>query len=414
MESDCKTQIVELLRRSVGSVFPGAVVLINAGGETVVHQAFGRLGPAETDPEVTCDTIFDVASLTKVMATGPAVLMLHERGLLSIDRPLSTYVPQFDGPLKSEVTLRHLLAHSAGLRGWAPLYLFANDSAGILRLLHEVPLMHAPGETVEYSCLGFILLGKLVEQSTGETLGSFATKEIFEPLGMMSTQFNPASDLRDRIAPTEDRNLFERELASSFLAEIRDAGSAEAEFWLRRSKAEEERFRAFISEPTADEELDVSRWPFRRDYLIRGEVHDTNAYRLRGVSGNAGIFSTASDVAKFAEAFLAALKGRSGTTLLSRATAREMVKRQGPLEGKQRGLGWKLVACENDGPATAMSEGSFGHDGFTGCSLWIDPERELIVVLLSNAICPRYRPEAIGSLRRGLHNLAVEMVDSHH
>lgn len=342
--------------------FGGAVALVTRRGTAVLHRAAGWACREPQPVPMTADTIFDLASLTKVVATLPAVLRLVADGRLALDQLVGDVLPEFghDG-WKSAVTIRRLLSHTSGLPAWLPLYLDARGPdeyvAAIARLEPATP----PGQQVIYSDLNFILLGEVVRRITGQNVASFAAAEIFTPLGMGDTLFRPPPELRPRIAATERGNSYE----------MGQAGERAATF------------------------------PSWRRELIWGEVHDGNAfYGLGGIAGHAGLFSTATDLARYGQMWLQ--RGSwQGTPVLPARLVAEATQPQAP----GRGLGWLLARLEprpETFPARGLSPSAYGHTGFTGTSLWVDPELDLIVILLTTRVHPEVRDE-ITVIRSSFH-----------
>ncbi len=334
----------------------GAVALIHHGGETVLHKATGwavREPESQRSP-MTVDTIFDLASLTKVVATTPAVLHLVAAGKIGLDDPLATYIPEFgsDGP-RRDMTIRNLLSHSSGICSWRGVYTTGTGIDAYIASLAADQPEAAPNSRVAYSCMGFILLGEVVRRVSGQRLDAYAREHIFLPLGMESTMYTPPHELHDRIAATEHGNHFE----------VDTAGGDPVQGW--------------------------------RQYLIRGEVHDGNAwYGLGGVSGNAGLFGTASDLLRYARMWLNGGE-LDGVRILPQDLVREATREQTGLRApnQRRGLGWQMAphpdsAFVNDSAGSGLSDRAFGHTGFTGTSLWIDPDRDLISILLANRVHP--------------------------
>ncbi len=328
-------------------------------------------------------TVFDLASLTKPLATATAVLHLWERGAVDLDAPVAAYFPRFAEGGKAKATVRHLLAHTSGLPAWEMLYLArpreeAQGRAGACRSIGgavaricATPALAPPGLRMEYSDLGFIVLGHLVERLSGMTLDAYARAQIFGPLGLGATRFVPPLAWRTRCAATEVGNDFERTKAR-----------------------EQELGRAFA-------------W---RTHLLRGEVHDGNAWHLgRGVAGHAGLFATARDVARFG---MAMLRGGAldGARVLRAATVAEATRDQTPEPGPgRRGLGWSLQGGSSAG--TRASTQAYCHTGFTGTSLLVDPSRDLVVVLLTNRVHPTARREEIQAFRPAFHDALIEALD---
>ncbi len=348
----------ELLDRAVKSgAFPGGVAAIGCKDRLAVH-AFGKLTYEAKSARVTADTIYDVASLTKPIVTTTAVMMLAERGQIDLDAPVARFLPEFGCAAKSDpdagwrgrVTVRMLLLHNAGLAAHRDFYKQAKGKRDVVARVIAEPLVRQPGTQIEYSDLGFILLGSIVEKLSGESLDNFAEERIFAPMDMSSSRFTPAKALRARIAPTE-----------------KDAAY--------------------------------------RKRLLLGEVHDENAWAMGGVAGHAGLFSTAHDVAAFAQMML-----NGGIyahhRLLARSTIEQFTARE-PIGNSARALGWDVpVAPSSSG--RYFSNKSYGHTGFAGTSLWIDPERELFVVLLTNRVHPTRANDQIRQVRPALHDAIVE------
>lgn len=345
--------------------YGGAVALVTRGDEVLLHAATGwavREPEAERTP-ARIDTIFDLASVTKVVATLPAVLILIDRGAVGLDDPIGTVLPEFGTTgLRREVTIRRLLSHTGGLPAWLPLYIDAIDSDAYLNAISRVELTHAPGSDVVYSDLGIILLGEAVRRVTGDDIAVFAAREVFAPLGMHETRFNPPAAWLPRIAATEYGNPREVEMAAERAAEFAD-------------------------------------W---RTGMIRGAVHDGNAhYGLGGIAAHAGLFAPAADLGRYGRFWLN--RGIwNGRRLISDVLIAEATRTQAP----GRGLGWRVrptdaVALADD-PAQALSDRAFGHTGYTGTSLWLDPARDLTILLFTNRVHPHSRDE-IATIRPAFH-----------
>jgi CubicO group peptidase (beta-lactamase class C family) len=346
--------IFDLLEDGVGRAYPGAVLEVLYREEVVIRRAVGLRSRAPAGQPATVETVYDLASLTKVVVTTPLLLQAAAEKRLRLDDPLAMHLPEARAPA---VTLGHLLSHTSGLPAWIPFYLEATGyEAVVARAAATLPTAPA-GEQVVYSDLGFILLGEIVRRALGSPLDVLAEQRVFGPLEMRDTTYRPPSSRRDRIAPTEDGTAIEQAMAGQ-------AG--------RRH-----------------------RW---RRYLIWGEVHDSNAYAMGGVSGHSGVFGTADDVIRYARTWLAGGRG-SRASVLPAELVQAATTGQPP--DQTRGLGWALT-----GPhgwwGTALSPRAFGHTGFTGTSIVIDPEHALAIVLLTNAVhLGRDRTEILG-LRREL------------
>lgn len=331
---------------------PGAVLAVSVRGRHVYH-ATGRMGIGiDTVPDST--TVYDLASLSKVVGlTTAAMLAVHE-GRLELDAPVTRYVPAFAGPGKERVTIRHLLTHSSGLPAFRLLYRETSDPCAALALTDTTALDTLPGRRFVYSDLGAIVLGQAIERVYGERLDSLIARRVFAPLGMTSTRYLPPVEWIPRIPPTEN-----------------------------------------------------DPW---RGRIVRGEVHDENAARLGGVAGHAGLFGSARDLLVFGDWLLAVRRGRDGDTLpvtLDRRIVRRFTKRQNLPRGSSRALGWDTPS-RGSSAGRRLSRSSFGHTGFTGTSIWIDPRRELIIVLLSNRVHPTRENGQWGPVRRQVADRVVE------
>jgi len=320
---------------------PGAVVLAGRGEQVVYRRAFGRRALAPAPEAMTEDTIFDLASLTKVVATTTSVMKLIEEGRIRLNDPVAQFVPDFGKYNKNGVTIRHLLTHTSGLRPDLELEVeFRGADEAIRRAVEEVPTA-PPGERFVYSDINFFLLGDIVRRVSGERLDRYAASHIFDRLGMKDTMFLPPESLRSRIAPTEPC----REIA-----------------W-----------------PCGG-----SNVPF-----LRGVVHDPTARRMDGVAGHAGLFSTADDLSRFCRMLVGG--GRLGTArILAPATVARMTSPSTPPEMRAvRGLGWDIDSSYSSNRGELFPIGtSFGHTGFTGTSLWLDPGTKSYVIFLSNRVHP--------------------------
>ena len=325
-----------LARALADSAFPGAVAVVGLS-DTVIVRAVGRLDAEDPAAPTIDETLWDLASLTKVVATTSALMQLVSSGSVALDEPVRRYLPEWTAPGSEAVTVRHLLTHSGGLPAWRPLHKEAPDSpAAALALALSTPLDTVAGVRYVYSDVGAIVLGKLVERVSGMPLDVYLAQRLWAPLGMSRTSFKPAVSQRAFAAPTE-----------------------------------------------------YDPWRQRK---MRGEVHDENAYALGGVSGHAGLFSTGDDLARFARALL---DGRLPG--VSAATFREFTRRQDSTLS-HRALGWETATGSNSA-GSRMSARAFGHTGFTGTSLWVDPSHGVFVVLLTNRVNPTRENRRIGAVR---------------
>jgi CubicO group peptidase (beta-lactamase class C family) len=341
----------ELVERGVSSgAFPAAVVEVGNAGGVFWRQAFGKLDVDAASPVTSQETIFDLASLTKVIATTSLVMKLTEQGPLSLDDSIGSKIPEWRGKDREHVRLRSLLTHSSGLTAWLP---FFRDYKGRQEFQHAIcslPLEYEPETQSIYSDLGFILLGFVVEDATGVSLEE-QTAMLLQPVTRAPMLFNPPPQLRSSIAAS---------------------GSD----------------------------------PWRGRKLV-GEVHDENCWALGGVAGHAGLFGTAEAVGDFARAILAALDGKDSP--LGSAATVGLFTRRATTFGS-RALGWDTM-LPTSSCGSRMSPSSFGHTGFTGTTLWIDPVRRVYVVFLTNRVNPTRENTAIQHVRPRLHDVIIEVLD---
>jgi serine-type D-Ala-D-Ala carboxypeptidase len=352
-----------LRERIQAGIFPGARYLA-ARGDSVLEE--GWVGKSVLRPEVhpvDSLTIFDLASLTKPLVTGALAALMACRGELDLQAPLETHLEETSGRWLGRASLLDLLAHRSGLPAWLPLYLKASGREGYLAATMALPPDYRPGTRVVYSCLGYILLAAVLERLGGSTLDVLADRAVFSPLGLQDTGFRPPRELRPRIAATEDGNEREREMAG-------EAGR------------------------------DFGGW---RRGMIWGECHDLNAWSLGGVSGNAGLFSTAPDLHKLALEFLG-----QGSGLFGEECRSLFQKDLTPSLNENRSVGWQLAATPGSSAGPFLAKESMGHTGFTGTSLWIDPRAGWILILLTNRIHPKYRPDDMNAVRREFHRRILE------
>lgn len=329
---------------------PGATLAVGRYGRLVHLKAYGRLDTAVASAPVDVNTIFDMASVTKVMATTTTAMILEEQGLLDLDRTIASYLPGFNAPDKAPITMRMAMTHRGGLEAFAPLFRTFRGRGQYLEQINQRPLKAAPGTTTIYSDWEMILTQLVLETITGVPLDRLADEKVFRPLGMTSTRFNPDSSLKVRIAPTEIDTI--------------------------------------------------------RGGLVWGRVHDENADAMGGVAGHAGLFSTAGDAAIFAQMLLNGGQ-YNGVRIVSAAAVARWTAPQ--VRGSSRALGW-------DTPSTVSSAGrffsprSFGHNGFTGTSMWIDPTRDLFVILLTNRVNPTRENTRVFALRRAVADAVQQSI----
>ena len=331
------------------SAFSAAQVAIVRDGMLVWDKAYGTYSYDATSREINGNALFDLASVTKVIATTSALMKLYDRGDIGLDDPVAKYLPAFATEEKRGITIRHLLLHRGGFPPFRKFWEFCADSGAMIDSVFATPLVARPGDTTIYSDLGFITLGKVVEKIAGMNLSAFVQKEFFGPLGMGSTMFQPPAEIRWRAVATEVDTV-----------------------WRRK--------------------------------LVQGTVHDENAAFLGGVSGHAGLFSTARDLAVFVQMLLN--RGTyGGTRYLADSTITAFIGTR--REGEERWLGWDRKSPRGSSAGTLFSASSFGHTGFTGTSVWVDPERRLGVIFLTNRVHPTRANTKLFRIRPALHDAVV-------
>jgi CubicO group peptidase (beta-lactamase class C family) len=334
------------------AVAPGVAIAVGRNGHIAYMKGYGYIDWNQPgSPAVDTNTLYDLASLTKVIATTTLAMILEENGQLDLNRTVVSYLPEFNSPEKAQITVKQLLTHSGGLEAGANIYQTAKGREQYLSQINARPLEYTPGTNMIYSDWDMILVQLVMERISGKTLDVLANEKIFKPLGMVDTQFNPPFSLRPRIAPTQ----------------VDDA----------------------------------------RGGLLWGTVHDENSYALGGVAGHAGLFSTAKDLALFSMMILNGGEGVNGVRIVKPATIARWTARQG--RESTRALGW-------DSPEGGSSAGqffspwSFGHTGFTGTSIWIDPEKDLFVVVLTNRVNPSRNNTRHVQLRRDVADAVQQAV----
>ena len=354
--------IEPLVREAIAEKkLPGAVVVVGRGDRILYQKAIGNRALVPATEPMTLDTVFDLASLTKVVATTTSVMILVEQGRIRLSDRVSSYIPGFERYGKADITIRHLLTHVSGLRpdvDLADLWMGYETAIGLA--VDEVPTSR-PGERFVYSDINFFLLGDIVQRVSGQPLDRFARERIFEPLGMRDTTFNPPASLAPRIAPTESCTQY--------------------------------------------------GWPCQGPgmAMLRGVVHDPTARRMGGVAGHAGVFSTAADLATFCRMLLGGGAFQSAR-ILSPLAVEKMTSAASPdLETNTRGLGWDIDSTFSSNRGELLPIGSFGHTGFTGTSIWIDPATEMFVVFLSNRVHPDGKGD-VTPLRARVATLAAAAV----
>jgi CubicO group peptidase (beta-lactamase class C family) len=319
----------ELVKSGAASgAFAGAVGIVSKNGKILLHEACGCSSIFPSKKRMQRDAIFDLASVTKAVATTTAILLLVERGKIGLDSEIDAYLGGFAGAdWKKSITVEHLLTHTSGLPAWNDFYTRHETRESVVEeIFTKVVPVAMPGTAFQYSDIGFMILGQIIETVSGKKLDAFTKHEIFLPLGMKDTCYNPSTKLKERFVSTE-----------------------------------------------------YSNW---RGKFLRGEVHDENAFAMGGVSGHAGLFSTALDLSKFCEQFCGA------KSLLSSGTVGAMASDHTSSLGGYLGLGWWVKTGATPNIGSKLPEHSFGHNGYTGTSLWIDPEAKLSIILLTNRVHP--------------------------
>ncbi len=327
---------------------PAIAVAVGRHGRLVHMASYGRIDRPENSPAVDDSTLFDLASLTKVIATTTVAMRLEQDSALDLDRTVASYLPEFNDSAKAGITVRMLMAHTGGMEAGAPLHRQFRGREAFLQQISQRPLRFAPGTRTIYSDWDMVLAGFIIERLAGKSLDVFADEQVFRPLGMRETRWNPGAALRPRTAATE---------------------------------------------VAAD-----------RGGLIWGEVHDANAWAIGGVAGHAGLFSSVRDMAVFAQMLLNGGE-YNGVRVLRPQTIARWTAPQG--RGASRALGWDTPS-ERSSAGRYFGPRSFGHTGYTGTSLWIDPERGLFVVILTNRVNPTAENQKHVGLRRAIAD-AVQM-----
>jgi CubicO group peptidase (beta-lactamase class C family) len=341
--------------------FPGAAFGVLHQGEVVALDAVGRFTYDPASPAVTPDTVYDLASVSKVIATTSAAMILYDRGLLDLDARLGDILPGFvigmePGSHKDQVTVRMLLAHASGLPAYARLFAEYRNPYSLLRACLRMPLQAPPGTRAEYSDIGYILLGVALEVLSGEKLAPFCAREVFAPLGLDHTRFCPPRSQRAAIPPTENDTTF-------------------------------------------------------RLRIIQGEVQDENCYALGCATGHAGVFSNCLDLLRYSAAILSGGRSHADHQIFRPATIELFAQRQPSPPGTSRALGWDTPSAPSSS-GSHFSPRSIGHLGYAGTSLWIDRERSLAVVLLTNRTWPSRSSEAIKAVRPAFHDALIAALSS--
>jgi beta-glucosidase-like glycosyl hydrolase/CubicO group peptidase (beta-lactamase class C family) len=336
--------------RIAAHAFPGAQLAVLCGGGTLYTRSYGTLSYDSASPPVTDTTLYDIASLTKVVATTTATMRLVDDGRLHLDSSVAHYLPEFAVNGKERITVRNLLLHNSGLPAYHLFYTMTTDGAVVLDSIMNAAPLYAAGRRTVYSDLGMITLGKVIERVTGESLQRFMQQEFWQPMRMRHTMFCPPDSLRTSSAPTEADD-----------------------YWRRR--------------------------------LVQGEVHDENAALLGGIAGHAGVFSTARDLARFIRMIMQGGE-LDGMRYLDASTVRRFTRRQSAVS--TRALGWDTRSVTGSSSGHYFSMKSYGHTGFTGTSIWVDPAANMAVVFLTNRVHPTRRNKALPRFRSVLHDAVRE------
>lgn len=347
------SEVDSLIENAINdSAFPGAVLLVSKDGRIVHERAYGHYIYDVSSPKVTTDAIFDLASVSKVISTTTSTMMLIDRGKLNLDDKVIKYLPEFNNNDKKNITIRNLLLHNSGLAAFKKYYDVYSTAEEVINDIMNLTPEQEPGSKYVYSDLGMITLQKVLERISGEILNKFLEKNLFSPLGMNSTMYNPPPELKDNCMPTE----------------LDD-------FWRMR--------------------------------LLQGEVHDERAYMLNGVAGHAGLFSTANDLSKFLQMILQ--KGNyQERQYIKPETIELFTKKQS--DQSSRGLGWDTKSPEGSSAGSLFSILSYGHTGYTGTSVWTDPTKNLFVILLTNRVYPTRNNNKISKVRPLVHDAIYKAV----
>jgi CubicO group peptidase (beta-lactamase class C family) len=339
-------------RAYADSAFPGAFAIVGSADTVYARVGVGHLdwAPSPTPNE---NSIYDLASLSKVIGTTTAIMQLWEQGRIDLDAPVQRYLPTWVGRDKAKVTVRELLTHSSGLPPFELFYRADESPVATMQMVYDTPLDTVPGVRTAYSDIGFILVGEIVQHVAGDRLDHYLAQHVFRPLGMASTMYNPPATLMPRIAPTE-----------------------------------------------------IEAW---RHGQVHGQVHDENAFALGGVAGHAGLFSTGHDLARFAQMMLHG-GTLDGVRVLQASTIDTFTTVQDSTFSN-RALGWEVPTGRNSA-GHVLTTPAFGHTGFTGTSIWIDPTRDLFIILLSNRVDPTRENHRIAGVRVALADAVVATVDA--
>ncbi len=347
------TKVDSLINKAIkDSACPGAVIAVGYQGKLLYKKAYGRYTYEKSSPEMKIETMFDLASVSKVVGTTSAAMVLYDEGKLDLDKYVKDYLPEFNNNEKGNVTIKNLLLHNSGLPAWVPFYKTLKTREEVINAIMTMKLDNPPGKEYVYSCLGMITLQQVMERITGKGLDEFLQEKVFGPLQMKSTMYRPAKEIWSRCAPTENDDYF-------------------------------------------------------RMKVVQGQVHDEAAYMLGGVSGNAGLFSNVDDLSVFLQMILQ--KGKYGSKQIIEPSTVEMWTTK-QTEQSTRGLGWDTKSAEGSSAGSLFSMNSIGHTGFTGTSVWADKDRGLFVVLLTNRVYPTRANTKLYKFRSKIHDAVVQAI----
>ena len=336
------------------SIFPGGVLLFGIDNSFIYSKTFGHYTYDKSSPKMKLNTIFDLASVSKVVGTTSAAMILYDEGKLKLDEKVKTYLPEFNNHGKGVITIRNLLVHNSGLPAFKKYYDIYNTEQEVINDIMNTELIYKPGSKYVYSDLGIITLQKVIEKITGMGLDEFLKEKLFKPLEMTRTMYNPPDSLKNQCAPTEIDTFF-------------------------------------------------------RMRPLQGEVHDERAYMLHGVAGHAGLFSTVEDLSKFVRMLLNGGKYK-GKQIINPKTIEEWTTKQS--NQSDRGLGWEVKSKEKASCGKYFSMNSFGHTGYTGTSIWVDKDKKLFVIMLTNRVYPTRKNRKIYPFRAVIHNAVYKSIFS--
>ncbi|MCP5063082.1 MAG: serine hydrolase [Ignavibacteriae bacterium] len=347
------SEVNELMEQAISdSVFPGAVLLFGIDNSFFYSKAFGHYTYDKTSNPITTNSIFDLASVSKVVATTSAAMILVDESKLNLDEKVISYLPEFNNNGKEIITIKNLLVHNSGLAAFKKYYDEFSTAEEVINDIMNLELIYEPGTKYVYSDLGMITLQKVIERISTKSLDKFLEEKLFQPLGMNLTMYSPSNEIKRNCVPTE----------------LDD-------FWRMRQ--------------------------------LQGEVHDERAFMLNGVAGHAGLFSTAEDLSKFARMLLNNGKFNHNN-FIKKETIEEWTTKQS--DQSDRGLGWDTRSKESSSSGKYFSKNSFGHTGYTGTSIWVDKESKLFVILLSNRVHPTRANRKIIKFRPKIHDVIYESV----